>query len=233
MQWLFDFTAQGGPVLYGILLVCLLLWSLILERLYYFYIELPKFAREVTENWQQRSDQQSWTAQQIRHSWLSQHKQSAEKNLSTISILIAICPLMGLLGTVTGMISVFDWQPSSLRLMLRVDGLPQLTIEQRQAALQCAMDFLAKKFHTRNFAYQWVEGQQPEIQTMLTNMGYELRATLRDAWRVGEEGFANVLQYHFLNHQEKPKAGRMGEFDNPAQNLNKDVERSTNDKETK
>lgn len=108
MQWLFDFTAQGGPVLYGILLVCLLLWSLILERLYYFYIELPKFAREVTENWQQRTDQQSWTAQQIRHCWLSQHKQSAEKNLSTISILIAICPLMGLLGTVTGMISVFD-----------------------------------------------------------------------------------------------------------------------------
>lgn len=108
MQWLFDFTAQGGPVLYGILLVCLLLWSLILERLYYFYIELPRITREFTQKWRVRSDQQSWTAQQIRHAWLSQHKQASEKNLSTISILIAICPLMGLLGTVTGMISVFD-----------------------------------------------------------------------------------------------------------------------------
>ena len=108
MQWLLDFIAQGGPVLYGILLVCLLLWSLILERLYYFYFELPKYALEVTENWQARNDKQSWTAQKIRSAWLSQHKQSAEKYLSTISILIAVCPLMGLLGTVTGMISVFD-----------------------------------------------------------------------------------------------------------------------------
>lgn len=138
---------------------------------------------------------------------------------------------------VLGMVSVFDWQPSALRLMLRVDGLPHLRIEQRQAALQCAMDFLAQKFHTRNFAYQWVEGQPAEIQTMLVNMGYELRATLRDAWRVGNDGYANLLQYHFLNHQEKPKAGRMGEFENPAQNLNKDVqpntEQSATDKEAK
>ena len=124
---------------------------------------------------------------------------------------------------ILGMVSVFDWQPSALRLMIRIDGLPQLSIEQRQAALQCCMDFLAHKFHTRNFAYQWVEGQQPAIKTMLENMGYQLSATLRDAWRVGDQGFANVLQYHFLNHQEKPKAGRLGEFENPAQNLEKDV----------
>lgn len=131
-------------------------------------------------------------------------------------------------NNILGMVSVFDWQPSSLRLMLRVDGLPELTIEQRQAALQCAMDFLAQKFHTRNFAYQWIEGQPPEIKSMLSNMGYKLSATLRDAWRVGDQGFANVLQYHFLNHQEKPKAGRLGEFENPAQNLNKDVNSDMN-----
>src|SRR5690554_2903126 len=108
MRWRSDSGGQGGPVLYGILLVCLLLWSLSLERLYYCYFELPKYALEVTENWQARNDKQSWTAQMIRSAWLSQHKQSAEKYLSTISILIAVCPLMGLLGTVTGMISVFD-----------------------------------------------------------------------------------------------------------------------------
>src|SRR5690554_7470321 len=89
------------------------------------------------------------------------------------------------------------------------------------------MDFLSKKYHTRNFAYQWIDGQKEEIKTMLTNLGFELRATLRDAWRVGNSGFANIEQYHLLNNQEKPKAGRLGEFDNPAQNINKDVPTET------
>ncbi len=39
---------------------------------------------------------------------ISQFKVEAQTWLSFITLLIAICPLMGLLGTVTGMISVFD-----------------------------------------------------------------------------------------------------------------------------
>ena len=39
---------------------------------------------------------------------ISQFKLEAQQWQSLITILIAICPLLGLLGTVTGMISVFD-----------------------------------------------------------------------------------------------------------------------------
>jgi len=56
MQWLLDFIAQGGPVLYGILLLCLLLWSLILERLWFFYRELPALRAQLTAHWQQRPE---------------------------------------------------------------------------------------------------------------------------------------------------------------------------------
>lgn len=108
MQWLLDFIAQGGPVLYGIGLVCLALWSLILERLWFFYVDLPKLAKTTQQQWQQRNQHDDWYAKKIRQAYLSRHKQAADKNLSTIGILIAICPLMGLLGTVTGMIHVFD-----------------------------------------------------------------------------------------------------------------------------
>lgn len=125
-------------------------------------------------------------------------------------------------GQVQGIVSAFDWQPSWLRLMLRVDGLPSLALAQRQAALQTAMDFLGSKYHIFNFAYQWIAGQNPEIKTMLHQLGFSLRATLRDGWRVGE-GFADVEQYHFVLDKQKPKAGRLGEFDNPAQDLNKSV----------
>lgn len=127
-------------------------------------------------------------------------------------------------GKVLGMVNAFDWQPSWLRLTLRVDALPELSIEHRQAALQVAIEFLGKKFHVNNFAYQWIAGQQENIKDMLGNLGFKLCATLRDAWRVGEQGYANIEQYHLLTNQAKPKAGRLGEFeDNPSQNLENDA----------
>lgn len=108
LDWLFEFMQKGGIVLWGILFLCLLLWSLILERLWFFYILHPKQRQQLIQQWQQRSDRQSWFAQQIRRQHISQQRQHAEQTQAFISSLIAICPLMGLLGTVTGMVQVFD-----------------------------------------------------------------------------------------------------------------------------
>lgn len=108
MSWLLDFMAQGGPVLYGILLVCVVLWAFILERLYFFYWIMPRENVRLAQQWQDRQEHHSWTARKIRASVISRQRQSAQMGLSVIAILIAICPLMGLLGTVTGMVSVFD-----------------------------------------------------------------------------------------------------------------------------
>ena len=108
LVWLFDFLDRGGPVLYGILIVCLMLWTLILERLWFFYRTMPKHIQVYQQDWANRAEKSSWTARQIRHYMISQFKLETHNWLSFITLLIAICPLLGLLGTVTGMISVFD-----------------------------------------------------------------------------------------------------------------------------
>lgn len=108
LDWLLEFMQRGGLVLWAILFLCLLLWSLILERLWFFYLLQPKQNQQLIHQWQQRTDRHSWYAQQIRRQRLSQQKQRAEQTLALIATLIAICPLMGLLGTVTGMVQVFD-----------------------------------------------------------------------------------------------------------------------------
>jgi len=108
LAWLFDFLDRGGPVLYGILVVCVLLWTLILERLWFFYRTMPGRVKNYRESWNNRSERTSWTARQIRSYMISQFKLETQAWLSFIALLIAICPLLGLLGTVTGMISVFD-----------------------------------------------------------------------------------------------------------------------------
>ncbi len=119
-----------------------------------------------------------------------------------------------------GLVSAFDWQPSLLRTLLRVDALPTLTLAQRAAALAVCMDFMASKYHVRNFGYQWIEGQDPKLQTLLVDMGFSQTAVQRGAWRTGEHSFADVIHFARLLTTDKPVAGRLGERDQqPGQNL--------------
>jgi biopolymer transport protein ExbB len=102
------FLHMGGTLLWVILFVSILLWTLIIERFLFFKLHYPKLRLDWLESWENRSDKMSKTALFIRETILSQAKISTTKNLSVIKMLIALCPLLGLLGTVTGMIHVFD-----------------------------------------------------------------------------------------------------------------------------
>jgi len=103
-----DFFEMGGNVLYGILFVTILMWTFIIERIWFFYFVLPQRMQSVQAYWEERSDTTSWSANQIRTGMISEVKLESRRYLLLISTLMALLPLLGLLGTVTGMISVFD-----------------------------------------------------------------------------------------------------------------------------
>lgn len=102
------FIERGGDVLYLIFAVTIFMWMLILERQWYFRWIFPKDAMAVRKAWNDREDRSSWYARQIRTLLISQVRQSLERSLLMVKTLVAVCPLLGLLGTVTGMIEVFD-----------------------------------------------------------------------------------------------------------------------------
>ena len=102
------FMERGGNVLWGIFAVSLVLWSLIIERYVYLLLAHPKHLKQTIKSWRSRSDTSSWAAHKIREAWLSEISLHLTRYLSLIKTLIAVCPLLGLLGTVTGMIHVFD-----------------------------------------------------------------------------------------------------------------------------
>ena len=103
-----DFMDRGGDVLYLILAVTFFMWALILQRQWYFRRLFPKDAREVLAAWRARRDQKSWYAHQVRNLLISRVRQNLQHSLLMVKTLVAVCPLLGLLGTVTGMIEVFD-----------------------------------------------------------------------------------------------------------------------------
>jgi biopolymer transport protein ExbB len=103
-----DFMDRGGDVLYLILGVTFFMWILILERQWYYRRLFPAEVQTVIETWRARRDQTSWYAYQIRDLLISRVRLNLQHSLLMVKTLVAVCPLLGLLGTVTGMIEVFD-----------------------------------------------------------------------------------------------------------------------------
>jgi biopolymer transport protein ExbB len=103
-----DFFELGGPVLNVIGIVTLIMWMLIIERIIYLRTGHRKLVRKAHNYWDDRTDYSSWQAHQIRNRIISQVSANAERNMALIKTCVALCPLLGLLGTVTGMIEVFE-----------------------------------------------------------------------------------------------------------------------------
>ncbi|MBI2382447.1 MAG: MotA/TolQ/ExbB proton channel family protein [Gammaproteobacteria bacterium] len=103
-----DFLNAGGPVLYAIFAAALVLWTLILERYWFFARQHPARCARMAREWAARADTRSWRARRIREELISRAHIAMAQTLPPIRMLIALCPLLGLLGTVTGMIEVFD-----------------------------------------------------------------------------------------------------------------------------
>lgn len=105
---LHQFLNTGGDVLWVILAVSVCLWSLIAERFIYFKQTYPVQRTQWLDSWEQQPNKSSQKALFIRESIISEAKISMAKTVPVIKMLVALCPLLGLLGTVTGMIHVFD-----------------------------------------------------------------------------------------------------------------------------
>jgi len=106
--WLGDLLELGGPILGLILIIAFVMWWLLFERLHYLYREYPGELSEAKALWSGRPDHRSWYAEQYRNELAGNIASRLTQHFSLIGALIKICPLLGLLGTVVGMLEVFD-----------------------------------------------------------------------------------------------------------------------------
>ncbi len=105
---LHDMRELGGPVVNWIFFACVLMWALVLERYWYFRKRLPEDTARMLEEWNARSNRLSWASQHVRTAMISRLNAAMSSNLQMLRVLVPMCPLLGLLGTVSGMLGVFD-----------------------------------------------------------------------------------------------------------------------------
>lgn len=102
------FLDAGGFVLWLIAAVAVFLATMIIERYWYFRLDFPAISSREVSRWNERQDRHSWYAKRIREAMIADLSTRLGSTLPLIRVSIALCPMLGLLGTVTGMMGVFD-----------------------------------------------------------------------------------------------------------------------------
>lgn len=111
---LLSFITMGGPVMPILVLIAFAIWVIVIERLYALKFSIRRDHKQYIDHglFNPKSNIQPkdyyWAQTQISASAQSQFKQALNRGLALLKVLVACCPLLGLLGTVIGMISVFD-----------------------------------------------------------------------------------------------------------------------------
>jgi len=106
--WFGDMLELGGDILLLIIIMAALMWALILERLVFMFWVFPHKQVTFAAVWQQRKQAASWHTNQLRNLLVSRVNREIGRNLELIRTIVKVCPLLGLLGTVMGMLEIFD-----------------------------------------------------------------------------------------------------------------------------
>lgn len=102
------FMESGGDVLWLIALATFSMWCLIFERIWFINTDHREDVGAALTAWEARMERTSWYAHRIRERLISEVNLRLNANMLLIKTFIMLLPLLGLLGTVTGMVQVFE-----------------------------------------------------------------------------------------------------------------------------
>jgi biopolymer transport protein ExbB len=98
---------RGGAVLWVILAVSILMWALILDRYIDYFFVMPKRKTRLLRHWRQDGCSRRPAAPRQK-AMMAAFGAPMQRFLLPIHTLANILPLLGLLGTISGMIKVFE-----------------------------------------------------------------------------------------------------------------------------
>jgi biopolymer transport protein ExbB len=101
-----NFINQGGPVVLILFLISIYLFILISAKFKFLFLDINTLKTEYKQNLINLNKDQYYLLNLS--SLKCDFKALVTKDFYIIQTLIALCPVLGLLGTVTGMIEVFD-----------------------------------------------------------------------------------------------------------------------------
>jgi biopolymer transport protein ExbB len=98
----------GGSVLWLIAAGAVLMWLLILERYWFISRELRPLQHRYRAMWSNRRTLDGEARERVKAGLLRRFATEATRSIAVVQVLTSVLPLLGLLGTVSGMIRIFE-----------------------------------------------------------------------------------------------------------------------------
>lgn len=98
----------GGWVMVAIMALSVLMWGLILDRYLFYFRRRGDLVRDAVETWNSAVDPSPQLNRRLRQSLTASFHGRLASWMITIQVITAVLPLLGLLGTVGGMIQTFE-----------------------------------------------------------------------------------------------------------------------------
>lgn len=106
---IYEYIQQGGPIMYLLLVINIVGWAIMLSKFYSLSVEM-KMADQTSGELSQDikvGNLDSASLIELTKQHLASYIVKVEKGLNTVKIIATISPLLGLLGTVLGVLTAF------------------------------------------------------------------------------------------------------------------------------
>ena len=117
MQWFnlaynpfYEFHAMRGEILIALIISAFIMWSMIVERYLYFAFSRKHAQTKYLQQWQTTRSEIVAERRLLKSYYLSECRLQSESSIGWIQLFTKVSLLLGLLGTVIGLVSVFESQ---------------------------------------------------------------------------------------------------------------------------
>ena len=107
-MFLSELITRGGPVLYLLFILTLIIFYIVFNKYFFVYVEKKEWLSIKLDNFIKSNPPTSVNLMHVEKTFLSEFNRNSYQNIKLLDGLIGMCPMIGLLGTVYGMIEVFE-----------------------------------------------------------------------------------------------------------------------------
>ncbi len=107
-MFLDDLITRGGPVLYILFFITFVILNICLTKYIFIYVETKMWFKEKINQFVNDYPPSTYKIHHLEKTIVAEFKRESMSNIKSLEGLIAMCPMIGLLGTVYGMIEVFE-----------------------------------------------------------------------------------------------------------------------------
>jgi len=103
-----DLISRGGPVLYLLFLLTLLIFVVLINKYYFVFVDKKYWYNNKLDRFCALYPPESIKLYNVEKTFLSEFRRDSMAGIKLLDGMIGMCPMIGLLGTVYGMIEVFE-----------------------------------------------------------------------------------------------------------------------------